>query len=76
VLYGPKGLIAVDVKRSANVHPKNLRGLKEFKKNYPPARCYLFYGGSTTLCLGDIAVLPIDQALCGLERLLLNQNGK
>ena len=76
VLYGPKGLIAVEVKRSANVHPKNLRGLKEFKKDYPPARCFLFYGGSTPLYMEDITVLPIDQALHDLERLLLNQNGE
>ena len=72
VLYGPKGLIAVKVKRSANVHPKNLRGLKEFKKDYPPARCYLLYGGSTTLYMGDITVLPIDKALRDLEWLLFN----
>ena len=76
VLYGPRGLIAVEVKRSANVHPKTLRGLKEFKKDYPPARCYLFYGGSTTLYMEDIIVLPIDQALHDLEPLLLNQNGE
>ena len=29
ILYGPKGLIAIEVKRSARVHPKTLRCLKE-----------------------------------------------
>ena len=72
VLYGPKGLIAIEVKRSPHVHPKNLRGLKEFKKDYPPARCYLFYGGSTPLYIDDIRVLPVDQALQNLDQLLLN----
>jgi len=76
VLYGPKGLIAVEVKRSANVHPKNLRGLKEFKKDYPPARCYLLYGGSTTLYMEDITVIPIGQALRDLEGLLLKRDGE
>ena len=61
---------------TANAHPKNLRGLKEFKKDYPPAICYLFYGGSTILYFEDITVLPIEQALRDLEWLLLNQNGK
>ena len=54
ILYGPEGLIAIEVKRSIYVHPNNLRGLKEFKKDYPPARCNLLYGGSTPLYIDDI----------------------
>ena len=49
-----------------------LRGLKEFKKDYPVAKCYLFYGGSTPLYFDDITALPIEQALKTLDRLLLN----
>lgn len=71
ILYGPEGLIAIEVKRSAHVHSKNLRGLKEFKKDYPPARCYLFYGGSTPLYMDDITVLPIEHALRNMSQLLL-----
>ncbi|MEX1328990.1 MAG: hypothetical protein AB1Z29_19475, partial [Desulfobacterales bacterium] len=71
---GPEGLIAIEVKRSAHVHSKHLRGLKEFKKDYPPARCYLFYGGSTPLYIDDITVLPIEQALRNLNQLLLIEN--
>jgi hypothetical protein len=44
--------------------------LKEFKKDYPPAGCYFFYGGSTPLYIDDISILPIDRALRNLERLL------
>jgi predicted AAA+ superfamily ATPase len=72
ILYGPKGLIAIEVKRSAHVHPKNLRGLKEFKKDYPPATCFLFYGGTDRLYLDDIMVLPIEKALRNLDQLLLH----
>jgi len=72
ILYGPGGLIAIEVKRSAYVHSRNLRGLKEFKKDYPIARCYLFYGGSTPLFMGDITVLPLGQALWNLEQLLVS----
>jgi len=75
VLYGPKGLIAIEVKRSAHVHPKSLRGLKEFRKDYPIARCYLFYGGSMPLYMDDISILPIEQALQNLGRLLLSPDG-
>ncbi len=76
ILYGPGGLIAIEVKRSAFVHKKDLRGLKEFKRDYPPARCFLFYGGSTPLYMDDITVLPLEQALRGLKQLLPGDNGK
>jgi len=72
ILYGPKGLLAIEVKRSPHVHSKHLRGLKEFKKDYPPARCYLFYGGSTPRYMDDITVLPVDQAISNLDQLLPN----
>lgn len=45
------------------------RGLKEFKKDYPMARCYLFYGGNVPLYLEDITVLPVEQALRNLASL-------
>jgi len=76
IIYGPGGLIAIEVKRSAHVHLKNLRGLKEFKKDYPPARCYLFYGGSSPLYMNDITVLPLGRALRNLAQLLLGTDRK
>ena len=47
VLYGAHGLLAIEIKRSPQVHFKQTRALREFKKDYPPARCYMFYGGTT-----------------------------
>ena len=35
VLYGPLGLLAIEVKRSTQVQPKHTRALREFKKDYP-----------------------------------------
>ena len=70
VLYGERGLVAIEVKRSANVHAQDLRALKEFKKDYPMARCCLFYGGSTPLYFDDIIAIPLTQALVGRERIL------
>ena len=43
-----------------------------FKKNYPPATCYVFYGGSTPLYIDDITVLPIEYALKNFDRILSN----
>lgn len=76
VLYGPNGLIAIEVKRSSHVHSKNLRGLKEFKKDYPPAKCYLFYSGSDILYIDNITVLPIDQALQHLDKILMSEDDR
>jgi uncharacterized protein len=70
VLYGPNGLIAIEVKRSRQVQCKQTRALREFKKDYPPARCYVFYGGSATLYENDVTIIPIKQALQELPRLL------
>jgi predicted AAA+ superfamily ATPase len=70
ILYGPNGLIAIEVKRSSHIHSKNLRGLKEFQKDYPPAKCYIFYSGNDALYIDNIRVLPIVQALKELEKIL------
>jgi uncharacterized protein len=71
ILYGPQGLIAIEVKRSSHMNSKNLRGLKEFKKDYSPARCYLLYGGSVPLFVEGVTVLPIEHALRNLDKILL-----
>ena len=72
ILYGPKGLLAIEIKRSTQLQYKETRALREFKKEYPPAACYVFYGGSTPLYMNDITVLPIEYALKNLDRVLNN----
>jgi predicted AAA+ superfamily ATPase len=70
VLYGPRGLLALEIKRAASVNPSDLRALREFKRDYPEATCMLLYGGEQSLFLGDIRVIPIREALHGLEKIL------
>ena len=72
VLYGEKGLIAFEIKRSSNVSKKDTRGLREFKKDYPMARCYLLYGGDRVLHLDGATAIPIKAALKNLDKLLEN----
>lgn len=72
VLYGPKGLLAIEVKRSATLHPPDLRALREFQKDYAAAVCYVFHGGIAPQYLGDITALPIKDALAQLDRILAN----
>ena len=70
VLYGPQGLLAIEIKRSMRIQGKDTRALREFKKDYPPAKCFVFYGGTTPLYLDEIVVLPIGKALKELDAIL------
>jgi predicted AAA+ superfamily ATPase len=73
VLHGPQGLVAIEIKRAGTAHPADLRGLREFKRDYPEASCILLYGGEQPLYLDDIRVIPIRDALRGLGKLLLRE---
>lgn len=73
VLYGPRGLLAIEIKRSTQLQHKNTRALREFKKDYPATKCYVFYGGSVPLYLEDITIFPIQHALTNLRALLENR---
>lgn len=70
ILDGPHGLLAMEIKRSTHIQPKDTRALREFKKDYPDARCFIFYGGTAPLYLDDITALPIEHALKNLDQLL------
>jgi len=70
ILYGPNGLIAIEVKRSKKIAPKDLQALKAFKEDYPKAKLYLFYGGSRKLYYEEIEVVPIEEAFKNLPKLL------
>ena len=66
IIYGEIGFYAIEVKMSEKINPKDLRGLTEFKKDYPQARCLLLYGGADKLQKGDITCIPIQQFLMSL----------
>jgi len=70
VLYGARGLLAFEVKRSSRVTAETLRGLKAFRADYPMARAVLIYGGRRELNEGGIRVLPAEAAFRGLQDLL------
>ena len=74
VLYGPRGLLAIEIKRSTQIQPRDTRALREFREDYPPAKCYVFFGGSTPLYMGDVVALPVERALRNLHRILSNDD--
>jgi predicted AAA+ superfamily ATPase len=70
VLYGNKGILALEIKRTAKVSSSMLKGLKAFKKDYPRAGLYFIYGGERSLREADIEILPIKDALKKLPEIL------
>jgi predicted AAA+ superfamily ATPase len=70
VLYGDNGLIAIEVKRARRLDPPDLRALREFKHDYPPARCFVFYGGTTRQYFDEIVAIPLPEALRELDAII------
>jgi predicted AAA+ superfamily ATPase len=70
VLYGERGLVAIEVKRSAHFREADLATLKLFAGDYPVARCFVLYGGEQSYEIDGIRVLPLAQALPDLGKLL------
>ena len=63
VLYGIKGILAFEVKRSGRVTGSMLSGLKSFLKDYPLAKAYLIYGDNRYFREGAIEILPMTNGL-------------
>lgn len=70
VFYGDKGMIAVEVKRSARVDKLNLKSLRLFKKDYPEAKCYLACGIDRREYYKDIEVWPFADFIVSLPKIL------
>ena len=74
ILYGPKGLIAIEVRRSDRVSDEMLGGLRTFLKEYPLARAYLLTGGGRDRWEGKIRVLPVEIFLRNIDSMLAPVN--
>ncbi len=76
ILYGPRGLLGIEIKRAKTVNPRDLKPLKEFKADYPEASCLLLYGGEQQLLMDGIRIIPIRDALRSLDTLLLAKHDR
>lgn len=70
ILYGEKGILAFEVKRTGKVIGPMLSGLKSFLRDYPMAKTYFIYGGDRRMREGDIEIVPIKDALKKLAVIL------
>ncbi|MEO6096115.1 MAG: DUF4143 domain-containing protein [Fibrobacteria bacterium] len=70
VLYGKKGLIAIEVKRGSRLSSDSLSGLKSFAGDYPTARLILAFGGPRRLQFDKIEAWPMEMLLKELPTIL------
>jgi predicted AAA+ superfamily ATPase len=70
VLYGEKGIKAIEVKRAARIASSEFSGLHAFLNDYPMAKAFLFYGGNRRLREGRVDLVPLREALPQLPELL------
>lgn len=63
VVYGPKGFWAIEVKRSAEISPKDVNGLLAFQEEYPEAACLIVYGGKARTTYRNLLCIPITEFL-------------
>lgn len=67
VVYGESRFWAVEVKNAARVDRKELRGLKNFRDDYPEAEALLLYRGNERLRIDNIWCLPAEEFLKELK---------
>ncbi len=70
ILYGPNGLVGIEVKRARKIETDDLKSLKAFQQDYPTAKLFLFYGGSQRLYFDGIEAIPLTEALQSLPQIL------
>ncbi len=63
VLYGERGIVAIEVKRGDRIRSGDLTGLETFLADYPMARAYVVYGGSRHHREGGIEFVPVKAFL-------------
>jgi len=70
VLYGERGLVAIEVKMTQQVRSDELRGLRRFRDDYPQATAFFVYAGSRRRHDAGIEIVPAEDALRGLDRMI------
>ena len=70
ILYGERGLKAIEVKLSDKINSQDCKGLLEFLKDYPKANPFLLYTGKKSYVLHDIHITPVEQFLKNISSFL------
>jgi len=63
VLYGERGLHAIEVKRSATPRDREFRGLAAFGADYPQAKRWMVYGGRKRRHQDGVEMVPMPEGI-------------
>ena len=63
IIYGPRGFWAIEVKRSPNLGPDDIRALLAFKDEYPEAQCFFVAPCKRRENYRGFPVIPIEEFL-------------
>jgi len=66
VIYGRDVFCAIEVKNTARVHSKMLKGLLAFIEDYPEAQVLFLYRGKERLKIKGVLCLPVQEFLLNL----------
>lgn len=66
VIYGPSGFWAIEVKRSPNLGPDDIRALQAFKEEYPEANCLFLVPSKRPETYRGFPVIPLESFLKNL----------
>ncbi|MES2273290.1 MAG: AAA family ATPase [Chlamydiota bacterium] len=66
IIYGPKGFWAIEVKRSANLGPDDVRSLAAFKEEYPEASCFFVIPGKRKEIYRGFPIIPMEEFLLSI----------
>lgn len=74
IVYGPRGFWAIEVKRSPNLGPDDVRALLAFKEEYPEAQCFFVTPCKHRESYRGFPVIPMDEFLLNIapENLIFN----
>ncbi|MGB7977744.1 MAG: DUF4143 domain-containing protein [Chlamydiales bacterium] len=66
IIYGPRGFWAIEVKRSAELSPSDVKGLAAFQEEYPEAKCLIVNMGKRKENYRGFPVIPAEEFLLHL----------
>lgn len=66
IIYGPKGFWAIEVKRSRNLGPDDVRALLAFQEEYPEATCFFVIPGKRRESYRGFPIIPMEEFLLGI----------
>ncbi len=67
IVYGPRGFWAIEIKRSPNISPADIKGLTAFKEEYPQAQCFFVAPVKYPEIYRGFPVVPLSEFLLNIS---------